>query len=91
MIVRASTEIELPTDIGTLWTLRKTSQVARCAVMAARGEWELREIVDGMTRRARRCGRGAEAFAIAEEWRRRMVEDGWCQIAPGPPGTAASR
>jgi hypothetical protein len=83
MIVRADTEIEPLADVGTLWTMRKSAHVARCAVMAAPGEWELREVVDGVTRRIRRSERGSQAFTIAEEWKCRMLQEGWRQVVPG--------
>ncbi len=74
--------IDAPTDVGTIWTMRLAAQVARCALMARLGEWELRVIVDGVTRLTERCERGSQAFAVAEEWRRRMLIEGWCQVVP---------
>ncbi len=36
------------------------------------------------------CGRADEAFALAERWRRRMLEKGWHQIVPGNAGQAVA-
>jgi hypothetical protein len=72
----------MPDDVGTLWTLRRAGHTARCALMALVGEWEPRIIVDGHTVLAERCPRGAEAFALADSWKRRMLADGWLQVVP---------
>jgi len=50
--------------------------------MAWPAEWELRVLVDGEILLAEHCPRGAEAFALADTWRRRMLEQGWLQIVP---------
>ncbi|HEY2852436.1 MAG TPA: hypothetical protein VGJ18_06290 [Gemmatimonadaceae bacterium] len=71
-----------PYDAGTLWTMRHFSQRARCALLAWPTEWELRVIVDGQTLLSERSSRGEEAFALAETWRQRMVEQHWTQIVP---------
>jgi hypothetical protein len=49
---------------------------------AVRAEWEPRLIVDGHIVLAERCPRGAEAFALADAWKRRMLDKGWRQVVP---------
>jgi hypothetical protein len=71
-----------PNDVGTMWIMRQRDHVARCAIMAWPGDWELRVVVNGCTLLAERCPRGAEAFAVADEWKRRMVHEGWNQVIP---------
>lgn len=56
--------------------------MARCALMAWTTDWELRVLVDGDTLLSERCPRGAEAFALADEWRYRMLDQGWLQVVP---------
>jgi hypothetical protein len=73
---------DTPNDVGTLWTMWRLGRRARCALMAWPGEWELRILIDGEITLAERCPRGPEAFAFAEVWRRRMLEDRWRQIVP---------
>jgi hypothetical protein len=73
---------EIPDDVGTLWTLRRSGHTARCALMALVGEWELRTIVDGHIILTEQCPRGDEAFALADLWKRRMLVDGWRQVVP---------
>ena len=73
---------EAPNDVGTLWTMRRLGCVARCALMAWPADWELRVLVDGDTLLSERCPRGAEAFALADKWRSRMLDQGWLQIVP---------
>lgn len=73
---------DVPDDVGTLWSMRRLGCVARCALMAWPAEWELRVLVDGDILLAEHCPRGAEAFALADEWRRRMLGQGWLQIVP---------
>ena len=82
MSLPASGRRVMPDDVGTLWTLRRSGHTARCALMALVGEWELRTIVDGNALLAERCPRGAEAFALADLWKRRMLDDGWRQVVP---------
>src|SRR5262249_21804372 len=82
MSFAASATVDSLSDIGTLWTMRRAAQVARCALMASPGEWELRVIVDGVARQTERCQRGSEAFAVADDWKRRMGDEGWRQIVP---------
>jgi hypothetical protein len=75
-----------PYDAGTLWTMRHLDRRARCALIAWPAEWELRVIVDGRTLLSQRCPRGSEAFALAETWRQRMVDQHWRQVVPPAAG-----
>jgi hypothetical protein len=45
-------------------------------------DWELRVLVDGDILLAERRPRGSEAFALADKWRTRMLDQGWLQIVP---------
>jgi len=76
---------ETSDDVGTLWTLERSGHRARCALMALVGEWEPRVLVDGHAILAERCPRGAGAFALADRWKRRMLDDGWREIVPAAP------
>jgi hypothetical protein len=76
---------ETASDVGTLWTMRRSGRRARCALMACAGEWELRVLEDGEAVFTERCPRGDEVFVIAELWKRRMFEQGWDQVVPGSP------
>jgi hypothetical protein len=71
-----------PNDVGTLWTMRRLDYHARCALIAWPSDWELRIVVEGETLLSERCPRGAEAFRLAEQWRGRMVQQGWRQVTP---------
>lgn len=71
-----------PNDVGTLWTMRRLDYHARCALIAWPTDWELRIIVEGATLLSERCSRGAEAFRLAEQWRGRMVQQGWLHVTP---------
>jgi hypothetical protein len=82
MSLLATTPQDTPNDVGTLWTMRRSGHGARCALMSCLGEWELRVLVDGDTLLTERCRRGPEAFAVAEVWKRRMLEQGWHQVVP---------
>ena len=70
-------------DVGTLWTMRRLGFHARCALIALPSEWELRIVVDGEELLSERCPRGAEAFRLADQWRARMIQQGWTQVKPG--------
>jgi hypothetical protein len=74
-----------PRDVGTLWMMRRSGHLVRCALLAWPVEWELRVVVDGEILLAERCPRGAEAFRLSERWRDRMLEQGWQQVVPGAP------
>ena len=71
-----------PYDAGTLWTMHQSNKRARCALIAWPAEWELRVIVDGRAFWSQRCPRGADAFSLAETWKRRMVDQDWTLIVP---------
>jgi hypothetical protein len=62
--------------------MRRLGCMARCALMAWPTDWELRVLVDDEILLSERCPRGAEAFALADEWRCRMLDQGWLQIVP---------
>jgi hypothetical protein len=64
--------------------MRRLEHSARCALLADQGDWELRVIVDGGVVLTERCGRGAQAFEIAEVWKDRMLTQGWRQVVPAP-------
>ena len=71
-----------PDDVGTLWTLARRGQTARCALMAWPGTWEVRVLVDGKILEAQRCARGAEAFKLADDLKKEMILRGWRQLLP---------
>jgi hypothetical protein len=81
---------ESRTNIGTLWTMRQSAHIARCVVLASVGDWELCVIVDGVTQLAKRCARGTQAFALADGWKQRMLDDGWHQVVPVSPPSSRS-
>jgi hypothetical protein len=85
------TREDAPHDVGTLWTMRRLDHGARCALMAWLGEWELRVVVDGVILLAERCPRGPEAFALADLWKGRMLEQGWRQVVPEAAATSGFR
>jgi hypothetical protein len=72
-------------NIGTLWTMRQSAHVARCVVFASIGDWELCVVVDGVKQQMQRCTRGTQAFALADGWKQRMLDEGWQQILPASP------
>jgi hypothetical protein len=79
-----------PDDVGTLWSLRRGGCSARCALLTAPGRWEVRVLVDGTMLLAERCVRVDEAFALAERWKRQLLDQGWTQVVPRqrPAGAA---
>jgi hypothetical protein len=77
---------DAPRDVGTLWMMRRSDHVVRCALLAWPVDWELRVVVDGLTLLSERCPRGAEAFQLGERWRGRMIDQGWQQIVPAVSG-----
>ena len=79
-----------PHDVGTLWTMRRLGHRARCALIDRAGEWELRVLADGEVLLTERCARGSEAFALAEIWKQRMLNQGWHQIVPPASRSEAS-
>ena len=70
--------------VGTLWTLRRARLAARCALIAWSGGWEVRVLIDGEILKTERCARGDGAFALAAQWKGRMLERGWEPIVPQP-------
>jgi hypothetical protein len=85
MKVRTSkaSHADAPRDVGTLWMMRRSGHLVRCALLAWPVDWELRVVVDGEILLAERCPRGAEAFRLGERWRDRMLDQGWQLIVPG--------
>jgi len=71
-----------PSDVGTLWTMRRSDRRARCALLSWPEYWELRVLIDGNASMAKRCPDTDEAFALAEEWKHRLLRQGWQQIVP---------
>jgi hypothetical protein len=67
-----------------LWTTARPDHEAGCVLVCANGEWELRVHMDGTLLLQRRCARSADAFAIAEEWKRRLVAQGWTPVGSNP-------
>jgi hypothetical protein len=51
-------------------------------------DWELRVLIDGDTRIARRCPDANEAFALAEYWKRQLLAKGWQQVLPASVGVS---
>jgi len=62
--------------------MRRLDYQARCALIAWAADWELRLVVNGVTLLSGRGPRGAEAFRLADEWRSRMIRQGWRQVTP---------
>ena len=69
--------------------MRRLDYHARCALIAWPSDWELRIVVEGETLLSERCPRGAEAFRLAEQWRGRMLQQGWRQVTPNQVRAAA--
>ena len=83
-----SQQQDTPHDVGTLWTMRHRGSAARCALLARSDEWELRVVIDRETLLSERCSTADDAFALAEVWKRRMLEHGWQQVVPRAAGRA---
>jgi hypothetical protein len=62
--------------------MQRDDRVARCALLAWAGDWELRVLVDGEILLAERCARSDEAFTLADKWKRRMLDRSWQQVLP---------
>jgi hypothetical protein len=69
-------------DTGTLWLMRRHHRVARCALLALHGEWEVRVLVDGQPVLTNRCEQTTDVFALADEWKGRMANRGWALVTP---------
>jgi hypothetical protein len=80
-----------PHDVGTLWTLRREEYTARCTLLSWSPDWELRVVMDQDILLAKRCRSTVDAFELAEDWRRGLLEHGWEQIIPMAPLPAISR
>ncbi len=77
-------------DVGTLWSMRRNRRSARCALIAWPDTFELRVLVDGQSLLSERCNGAAEAFTLAEAWKRRMMDKGWHQVIPAGTAVAAT-
>ena len=80
-----------PHDVGTLWTLRRDEYSARCSLLSWSPGWELRVVMEKDILLAKRCRTTGDAFALAEHWRRGLLEHGWEQIIPATSGLSSSR
>jgi hypothetical protein len=64
--------------------MHREERSARCALLAwPGGDFELNVLVDGLTLLTERCANLGAAFALGEEWKRRMLAQGWRQVVPG--------
>jgi hypothetical protein len=59
--------------------------------MAWPGGWELRVLVDGDILYSERCARTDKTFALADRWKRRMLDQGWTQVVPNLAGSFDNR
>ena len=66
-----------PQDVGTLWILRRREFTARCALLAWPDEWEVRVVIEGETLLTDRHSRTIDAFTLAADWKRRLLEQAW--------------
>ena len=80
-----------PHDVGTLWTLRRDEYTARCRLLSWSPDWELRVVMEKDILLAKRCRTTADAFELAEHWRKGLLEHGWEQIIPMTSGMSAAR
>ena len=78
----------LGADVGTLWTLIRGDERARCALVSWPDHWELRILIGGASERKQDCREMTDAFAISQQWMREFVAQGWRVLLPG---TALSR
>ena len=67
-------------SVGTLWTLGRDDRTAACILLATRRAMEVRVLIDGDVLLSQRCDRHA-VFAVAEGWKRRLMERGWTRPA----------
>jgi hypothetical protein len=67
---------------GTCWTVTRAGAVARCTLFASEDEWELRVFVNDEPLLWKRCRCAAEVSAVADDWRARLVDDGWTMTRP---------
>lgn len=90
MDLRKIAKAEGITDVGTLWIMQRRGHHARCALFVRGTGWELHLIIDGVLTLSERSARGADTFALADRWKRRMLERGWLQVVPGVAAARAS-
>ena len=80
-----------PHDVGTLWTLQRDEYTARCSLLSWSPDWKLRVVIEKDILLAKRCRTTADAFELAEHWRKGLLEHGWEQIIPMTSGMSAAR
>jgi hypothetical protein len=68
-------------DLGTCWTLNRAGAVARCGLFTSRDGWELRVFVNEQPLLWKRCRATEDVSMVADDWKERMLEDGWA-LAP---------
>jgi hypothetical protein len=71
-------------DVGTVWTLRRHTNTARCALLKDPKGWELRVIVNGDKLLSKSSGRLAELLTLADAWKLRMTDHGWTSLPRSP-------
>ena len=72
-------------DLGTCWTLTHVGAVARCVVLACRDGWELRVFVNEQPLLWKRCRATEDVSMVSDDWKRRMLDDGWALLPATPP------
>ena len=81
-----------PHDVATLWTLRRAEYTARCSLLSWSPDCELRVVMENDILVRKHCRTTADAFELAEHWRRGLLEHGWeQQIIPMASGLSSSR
>ena len=68
-------------DVGTRWTMWRDGYVARCELAWLPDTWEVRVLIDGDMLLAQQCATQAAVLAVADGWRRRLVQRGWAAAA----------
>ena len=76
---------ELPHDLGTCWNLTRDGSVARCVLLVSGDDWEARVVVNGDPLLWKRCRNAADVFGVSEDWKSRMLADGWTTVTPALP------
>jgi hypothetical protein len=81
----------VPHDVGTLWTLRRDEYTATCSLLSWPPDWELRVVIEQDILLAKRCRTTADAFELAEQWRRGLLSHGWEHVIQTRSGMASGR
>lgn len=66
-----------PKLLDDLWTLRKDRREAACVLVGHPLGAEIRVSVDGELQRSQAFRNGADAIALADEWRGAFEAKGW--------------